>query len=95
MVTDDVEEQRDRLIADHVLRMHRYLRPGVEEGTPVQDNNNQSLSVDGPSAANDSDEEEEESGDEAMEDVTASAPPAGDATTNGVKRKLVEEDDYD
>ena len=30
-------------------------------------------------------EEEEESGDEAMEDVAA----------NGVKRKLVEEDDYD
>ena len=39
------------------------------------------------------DEEEEESGDEAMEDVTASG--AGDAATNGVKRKLVEEEDYD
>ncbi|TBU32002.1 transcription initiation factor IID, 31kD subunit-domain-containing protein [Dichomitus squalens] len=39
------------------------------------------------------DEEEEESGDEAMEDVTASG--AGEASTNGVKRKLVEEDDYD
>ncbi len=37
------------------------------------------------------DEEEEESGDDAMEDVTASAPGAGEATTNGVKRKLVEE----
>ena len=37
------------------------------------------------------DEEEEESGDEAMEDVTASG--AGDA--NGMKRKLVEEEDYD
>ncbi|PIL36873.1 hypothetical protein GSI_00563 [Ganoderma sinense ZZ0214-1] len=41
------------------------------------------------------DEEEEESGDDAMEDVTASTPAAGDATTNGVKRKLVEEEDYD
>lgn len=38
------------------------------------------------------DEEEEESGDEAMEDVTASG--AGDAA-NGIKRKLVEEEDYD
>lgn len=37
-------------------------------------------------------EEEEESGDEAME-VSASVP-AGEAT-NGVKRKLVEEEDYD
>ncbi|KAI0722174.1 transcription initiation factor IID, 31kD subunit-domain-containing protein [Cerioporus squamosus] len=36
------------------------------------------------------DEEEEESGDDAMEDVTA----AGDAA-NGMKRKLVEEEDYD
>ncbi|RPD66688.1 TFIID-31kDa-domain-containing protein, partial [Lentinus tigrinus ALCF2SS1-6] len=37
------------------------------------------------------DEEEEESGDDAMEDVTASG--AGDAA-NGIKRKLVEEEDY-
>lgn len=48
-MTDDVEEVRDRKIADHVLRMHRYLRPGTEEGTPVQDSLTQSLSVDGPS----------------------------------------------
>ncbi|KAM5534881.1 hypothetical protein V8D89_011436 [Ganoderma adspersum] len=41
------------------------------------------------------DEEEEDSGDEAMEDVTASAPAAGDTSANGVKRKLVEEEDYD
>ncbi|THH33642.1 hypothetical protein EUX98_g501 [Antrodiella citrinella] len=36
-------------------------------------------------------DEEEESGDEAMDVSTAAA----DAATNGVKRKLVEEDDYD
>ena len=35
------------------------------------------------------DEEEEESGDDAMEDVTAGG------ATNGMKRKLVEEEDYD
>jgi DNA replication licensing factor MCM3 len=48
IVTDDVDEERDRTIADHVLRMHRYLPPGVEEGTPVHDNLSQALSVDGP-----------------------------------------------
>ena len=41
------------------------------------------------------DEEEEESGDDAMEDVTASGPATDAAATNGVKRKLVEEEDYD
>ncbi|KAI9001312.1 transcription initiation factor IID, 31kD subunit-domain-containing protein [Trametes punicea] len=41
------------------------------------------------------DEEEEESGDDAMEDVTASGPAAEAEATNGVKRKLVEEEDYD
>lgn len=50
-MTDDVEEKKDRMIADHVLRMHRYLAPGVEEGTPCQDNLTQPLSVDGPNVA--------------------------------------------
>jgi DNA replication licensing factor MCM3 len=49
-VTDDVDETRDRLIADHVLRMHRYLPPGVEEGTPCYENPAQPLSIDGPGA---------------------------------------------
>ncbi|KAF8168224.1 ATP dependent DNA helicase [Crassisporium funariophilum] len=48
IVTDDVDEERDRTIADHVLRMHRYLPPGVEEGTPCHDNLSQPLNVDGP-----------------------------------------------
>lgn len=39
-------------------------------------------------------DEEEESADEPMEDVAATAT-AGDGATNGVKRKLVEEEDYD
>ncbi|KAF7437172.1 MCM DNA helicase complex subunit [Pleurotus ostreatus] len=51
IVTDDVEATRDRMIADHVLRMHRYLPPGVEEGTPVNDNLSQPLSIDGPAAS--------------------------------------------
>lgn len=48
VVTDDVDEERDRRIADHVLRMHRYLPPGLEEGTPVHDNLSQPLAIEGP-----------------------------------------------
>ncbi|KAI0047817.1 MCM-domain-containing protein [Auriscalpium vulgare] len=55
VVTDDVDEQRDRLIADHVLRMHRFLPPGVEEGTPVHDALAQPLAIDGPAAPHDAD----------------------------------------
>ncbi|KAF9452593.1 MCM-domain-containing protein [Macrolepiota fuliginosa MF-IS2] len=52
IVTDDVSETRDRMIADHVLRMHRYLPPGVEEGTPCHDNLDQQLAIDGPGVGN-------------------------------------------
>ncbi|TIA88511.1 hypothetical protein E3P99_02539 [Wallemia hederae] len=45
IVTDDVDEQRDRMMSEHVLRMHRYLQPGVEEGTPAVDNLDQALDV--------------------------------------------------
>ncbi|CAD6957347.1 unnamed protein product, partial [Tilletia controversa] len=51
-VTDDSDEQRDRIISEHVLRMHRYLQPGLEEGMPALDNLDQVLDVgtpDGPS----------------------------------------------
>lgn len=51
IVTDDVDEKKDRRIAEHVLRMHRYLPPGIEEGTPITDNLTQSLAVDGPEIA--------------------------------------------
>lgn len=46
-----MDDKRDRTIADHVLRIHRYLPPGVEEGTPSHDNMSQPLSVDGPATA--------------------------------------------
>lgn len=45
VVTDDVDEERDRTISEHVLRMHRYLAPGAEEGVPVNENQTQSLAV--------------------------------------------------
>lgn len=51
IVTDDIDEERDRKIADHVLRLHRYLPPGIEEGTPVHDNLTQPLAIEGPGVA--------------------------------------------
>lgn len=47
VVTDDIEDTRDRQISEHVLRMHRYRRAGTEEGAPVRENTQQSLSVGG------------------------------------------------
>ncbi|KAL0944185.1 DNA replication licensing factor MCM3 [Colletotrichum truncatum] len=45
VVTDDIEDTRDRQVSEHVLRMHRYRQPGTEEGTPVRENANQALGV--------------------------------------------------
>ncbi|KIH86810.1 minichromosome maintenance protein 3 [Sporothrix brasiliensis 5110] len=45
VVTDDIEDTRDRQISEHVLRMHRYRQPGTEEGAPVREQGQQALSV--------------------------------------------------
>lgn len=45
VVTDDIEDTRDRQVSEHVLRMHRYRQPGTEEGAPVRENTGQSLGV--------------------------------------------------
>jgi DNA replication licensing factor MCM3 len=45
VVTDDINDARDRSVSEHVLRMHRYLAAGSEEGAPVRENQNQNLSV--------------------------------------------------
>ena len=45
VVTDDIEDSRDRTISEHVLRMHRYRQPGTEEGAPVREQLNQTLGV--------------------------------------------------
>ncbi|KAJ2162243.1 MCM DNA helicase complex subunit [Coemansia sp. RSA 552] len=37
IVTDSMDEARDRMISSHVLRMHRYVPPGTEVGQPVAD----------------------------------------------------------
>ncbi|OMP82076.1 DNA replication licensing factor mcm3 [Diplodia seriata] len=45
VVTDDIEDVRDRQVSEHVLRMHRYRQPGTEEGAPVREQGNQMLGV--------------------------------------------------
>ncbi|KAI1430479.1 MCM2/3/5 family-domain-containing protein [Xylaria sp. CBS 124048] len=45
VVTDDIEDSRDRQVSEHVLRMHRYRQPGTDEGAPVRENTSQALSV--------------------------------------------------
>ena len=45
VVTDDIDDFRDRQISEHVLRMHRYRQPGVEEGAPIREQLNQTLAV--------------------------------------------------
>ncbi|KAJ2773086.1 MCM DNA helicase complex subunit [Coemansia nantahalensis] len=37
IVTDSMDEARDRMISSHVLRMHRYVPPGMEVGQPTPD----------------------------------------------------------
>lgn len=45
VVTDDIDDFRDRQISEHVLRMHRYRQPGTEEGAPVREQGAQTLGV--------------------------------------------------
>ncbi|KAF7915378.1 hypothetical protein EAE99_010151 [Botrytis elliptica] len=45
VVTDDIDDFRDRQISEHVLRMHRYRDPQTEEGAPVREQAHQTLGV--------------------------------------------------
>lgn len=45
IVTDDIEDKRDREVSEHVLRMHRYRQAGTEEGAPVREQASQTLGV--------------------------------------------------
>ena len=45
VVTDDIDDTRDRQLSEHVLRMHRYRQPGTEEGAPVREDGAQMLGV--------------------------------------------------
>ncbi|KAL8638096.1 MAG: hypothetical protein Q9228_004713 [Teloschistes exilis] len=45
VVTDDIDDFRDRQISEHVLRMHRYRQPEQEEGAPIREQQTQTLGV--------------------------------------------------
>lgn len=45
VVTDDIEDSKDRMISEHVLRMHRYRQPGTEEGAPLRESHGNLLGV--------------------------------------------------
>ncbi|GAB5587599.1 MCM DNA helicase complex subunit [Umbelopsis nana] len=45
VVVDDIEDNRDRMISEHVLNMHRYIPPGVEEGAPIPERSVDNLAV--------------------------------------------------
>ena len=45
VVTDDVDDNKDRTISEHVLHMHQYLPPGAPEGQPQRENPYSSLNV--------------------------------------------------
>ncbi|KIW77289.1 hypothetical protein Z517_09735 [Fonsecaea pedrosoi CBS 271.37] len=45
IVTDDIDDKRDREVSEHVLRMHQYRQPGTEEGAPIREQSNQMLGV--------------------------------------------------
>ena len=45
IVTDDIDDKRDREISEHVLRMHQYRRPGTEEGAPIREQSTQMLGI--------------------------------------------------
>ncbi|OAQ71168.1 DNA replication licensing factor mcm3 [Pochonia chlamydosporia 170] len=51
VVTDDIEDTRDRQVSEHVLRMHRYRQAGTEEGAPVREQMSQNLGVSADSQA--------------------------------------------
>ncbi|SCU86259.1 LAME_0D05204g1_1 [Lachancea meyersii CBS 8951] len=60
VVTDDINENTDRAISEHVLRTHRYLPPGYLEGEPIREAINLSLSVGEDAVVNDDDEEDDD-----------------------------------
>lgn len=45
VVTDDVNQVKDRTISEHVLRMHRFIAPGMAEGEPVRESGAVSLAL--------------------------------------------------
>lgn len=45
IVTDDINDERDRKISEHVMNMHRYVPAGYAEGEPIKEKSNIRLAV--------------------------------------------------
>lgn len=45
IVTDDINDERDRKISEHVMNMHRFLPAGYSEGEPIKEKSNIRLAV--------------------------------------------------
>lgn len=58
VVTDDVEERKDRVISEHVLRMHRFIPPGLLEGEPIREKSGLLLAI-GDDSVNEQEELEQ------------------------------------
>ncbi|SCV01979.1 LANO_0F14510g1_1 [Lachancea nothofagi CBS 11611] len=60
VVTDDINENTDRAISEHVLRTHRYLPPGYLEGEPIREAINLSLSVGDDAVLNEEEDDDDD-----------------------------------
>lgn len=56
VVTDDVNQVKDRTVSEHVLRMHRFILPGMAEGEPVRERSAVSLATGTDTVAEDLDQ---------------------------------------
>lgn len=45
IVTDDINDEKDRKISEHVMNMHRFIPPGYTEGEPIREKSNIRLAV--------------------------------------------------
>ena len=45
IVTDDINDERDRKISEHVMNMHRFIPQGYAEGEPIRGKSNIKLAV--------------------------------------------------
>ena len=71
--------------------MHRYLPPGIEDGTPIHDNLSQPLSIDGPSASPNQNESSETSPFEKFDPLLhIGVSDAQSRTRSGSRRKQKE-----
>ncbi|RIA81678.1 MCM2/3/5 family-domain-containing protein [Glomus cerebriforme] len=43
VITDEINEVRDSLISRHVLRLHEYRPPNLEEGVPIKEDSGQTI----------------------------------------------------